>query len=324
MIRVTLYSRPECHLCDQARSQLAALQAEVPHQLVEVDVTSDLVLLGRYGEKVPVVQSGPYTLHAPFSQLDLKVALQSARDRDEGKPLLTGGSRVRAIRADRIVLSFARHWLAAINLLVFLYVGLPFAAPVLMKAGAVTPARLVYRLYSPLCHQLAFRTWFLFGEQIAYPMEAAGTSLVSYEEALGLDPNDVLAARAFVGDERVGYKVALCQRDVAIYGGLLFGGLAFGLLRRRLRPLPLWIWALFGVLPIAIDGGTQLLGVFPFLSFLARESTPFLRTLTGGVFGILNVWMAYPYVQESMDETVAALVPKLAAVGRQSRPAPTS
>jgi hypothetical protein len=48
------------------------------------------------------------------------------------KPRVTGRARDLVIGLDRIILSLARHWLLFINLLVFLYVGLPFTAPVLM------------------------------------------------------------------------------------------------------------------------------------------------------------------------------------------------
>lgn len=313
MIRVTLYTKPDCSLCDTAREALAFLQAEHPHQLVEVNIEGDPALEKRFGESIPVVQAGPYLLKAPFEERDLRVALAAARDRADRIAQPSEATRRTALRADRVVLFIARHWLGMVNVLLFIYVGLPFTAPVLMKFGATTPASWIYKAYSPLCHQLAFRSWFLFGEQPAYPRLAAGTSLTSYGQATGLDENDLGAARDFVGDAQLGYKVALCQRDVAIYGGMLLGGLLFVFLRRRLKPLPIWLWILVGVLPIAIDGGTQLLSVFPLFSVFSRESTPFLRSLTGGLFGLMNISMAFPQVQDSMDEVAAALIPRLAA-----------
>ncbi len=83
-------------------------------------------------------------------------------------------NRGQAIRLNRGLLFFARHWLAAFNLAVLVYVGLPFLAPTLMHAGYETQARWIYTVYSPLCHQLAFRSWFLFGEQPAYPTNSGG------------------------------------------------------------------------------------------------------------------------------------------------------
>lgn len=55
----------------------------------------------------------------------------------------------------------------------------------------------------------------------------------------------------------MGEQVAFCQRDVAIYGSLLLGGLVFGLVRHRLKPLQLRYYVFF-LVPIALDGGMQL------------------------------------------------------------------
>ena len=314
MMRVTLYTKKDCELCDEARADLAELQPSVPHRLVEIDVESDPVLSARHGDSLPVVETGPYTLRAPFSLTDLKVVLLSAQQHAAGNPPPEGRARTRAVGMTRAVGGFSRHWLAILNTIVFLYVGLPFLAPILMKAGADGPARLIYTVYSPVCHQLAFRSWFLFGEQAAYPRTLAGTSLTSYGEATGLDENDLAAARALVGDSRLGFKVALCERDVAIYGGILLGGLIFARVRGRVRPLPLWAWLVFGVLPMAIDGGTQLISGIPIApaGWAVRESTPLLRTATGLLFGLLNVWLAYPYLEESMAETRTAVSVRLA------------
>jgi uncharacterized membrane protein/glutaredoxin len=313
MIRVTLYSKPDCSLCDEARSALASLQREIPHELIVVDVERDPALRNLYGESVPVVQVGPYTLRAPFTAVDLRVAMNAAgeRSRRMGKPESVAADSSR--RIDRGLLFFARHWVGIFNLALLIFVGLPFLAPALMKAGATTPASWIYTAYRPFCHQMAFRTWFLFGEQAAYPLRSAGTGLTPYGEATGLDENDFYGARDFRGNEQLGYKVAFCQRDVAIYGGMLMAGLAFALFGRKMKPLPVLVWVVIGIVPIAIDGGTQILGGLPFLSAISRESTPFLRTLTGGLFGIMNIFFAYPYLQESMAETIATIVPRLQA-----------
>jgi uncharacterized membrane protein/glutaredoxin len=317
-MRVTLYTKAHCELCDRARDQLAGLQQEIPHTLVEVDIESEATLSAKYGEMVPVVEIGPYTLKAPFSELDLKVALLSARDGLSGKGVDGPGvKRTQAVSLNRGLLFFARHWLAAFNLAVLVYVGLPFAAPTLMHLGYERQARWIYTVYSPLCHQLAFRSWFVFGEQPAYPRALAGTNLVSYGQATGLDENDYLGARAFLGNPTVGYKTALCERDIAIYGAIFLSGIAFVFLRKWIKPIPIWLWFLIGIVPIALDGGTQLISVLPIPGLSAilpmRESTPLLRTLTGGLFGVANVWLAYPYIEESMAETRALIAAKLHA-----------
>ncbi len=244
---------------------------------------------------------------------DLRVTLAAARDGHKTAARTSGVSQDAAVRLNRGLRYITAHWLALLNIAVLLYVGLPFAAPALMKAGATRQANWIYTAYSPLCHQFAFRSWFLFGEQAAYPRELAGTSLKSFGEVTGIDENDIWAARRFVGNEQVGYKVAFCERDIAIYGGIFVAGVLFTLVRHRLKPLPVYIWFLVGIVPIALDGGTQLLSglPIPLIEFAARESTPFLRTLTGALFGVMNVWLAYPYLQESMAETKAIVSAKL-------------
>ncbi len=55
MSRVTLYGKPGCHLCEEARAVVAAVRAELGFELEEVDVSIDPVLHARYGERIPVV-----------------------------------------------------------------------------------------------------------------------------------------------------------------------------------------------------------------------------------------------------------------------------
>jgi glutathione S-transferase len=52
---VTLYSRPRCHLCDEARQVILGLREELPFELREVDIERDDDLLARYLERIPVI-----------------------------------------------------------------------------------------------------------------------------------------------------------------------------------------------------------------------------------------------------------------------------
>jgi glutaredoxin len=52
---VTLYSRPGCHLCDEAREVLERLRTQAAFTLEEIDITSDDALHARYLERIPVV-----------------------------------------------------------------------------------------------------------------------------------------------------------------------------------------------------------------------------------------------------------------------------
>jgi uncharacterized membrane protein len=192
--------------------------------------------------------------------------------------------------ANGLVLWVARHWLFLFNLAWGMYVGIPFLAPILMHLGLIMPANAIYGVYSIFCHQLPDHSFFLFGHDHA-PLEPV---LVQGGMAEGLN---LLVMRRFVGNELLGYKVALCQRDVAIYGSVLLAGLVYGIVRNRriVRPLPLKVYALF-LIPIAVDGISQMFGL--------RESNWVLRTITGMVFGVGSVWLAYPYVEEAMESVI--------------------
>jgi glutaredoxin len=55
MSRVTLYGRPGCHLCDEAREALQRVRTTIPFTLEEVDIETDDELHKRYLERIPVV-----------------------------------------------------------------------------------------------------------------------------------------------------------------------------------------------------------------------------------------------------------------------------
>lgn len=273
-------------------------------------------------------------------------------------------ARATAIRLNLLLLSIARNWLAIALTILAVYVSLPFIAPTLMHLGLDDAGRAVYSLYTPMCHRFGFRSFFLYGEQPAYPLAEAGSNLPTYESYVGRthllddfnvgiapqppfnvrglpefsgldipanivpeDPTDViavtnfaqfqLASSSFLGNERMGWKMTLCERDIAIYGALLIGGLIYRIpfVRRRLRPVPLWLYVLLGILPIAIDGGTQYLGYPPFNVWEPRETIPFFRVLTGATFGLMNAWLGFVYIEQSMKETQYDMEYKLVNAG---------
>ena len=55
MSAVTLYARPGCHLCDEARDVLLRVREDRPFELLEVDIERDDELFKRYLERIPVV-----------------------------------------------------------------------------------------------------------------------------------------------------------------------------------------------------------------------------------------------------------------------------
>ena len=319
MINATLYYRQGEPDSQKAIEDIKVVGERLPHNLILVDVDTDSDLKARFEGKTPMARIGPYTLQKGFGQQELEVALGAAIDRaarlakDDDKAYQQRVERGKNYsNADRFVNWFSHHYLALFNFVLFLYVGLPFAAPVLMKEGATGAARAIYTIYSPLCHQLAFRSWFLFGEQAYYPRSLANISGVStYEAMMGLNPaadektdTFIFDARNFIGNDQVGYKVALCERDVAMYGALLLFGLIFAMTGKKIKPVKWYAWLAIGLVPIAVDGFSQLPGLIVGLpDIINRESTPFLRTLTGVLFGLMTAWYLYPLIEASMKET---------------------
>jgi glutaredoxin len=52
---ITLYGRPGCHLCDDARAVLERVRAEIPFEVHSVNIEDDDALLRTYLERIPVV-----------------------------------------------------------------------------------------------------------------------------------------------------------------------------------------------------------------------------------------------------------------------------
>ena len=98
---------------------------------------------------------------------------------------------------DRFVLFVTQYWLLLAITFLLIFAGLPFLAPVLMHAGVTALAELIYKAYSFTCHQLAYRTFFFFGDKPAYTID-------ELQRALGVtnDASDALFWREFLGNAR--------------------------------------------------------------------------------------------------------------------------
>ena len=58
MTTVTLYGRPGCHLCDEARDALDRVRRRAPFEIEEIDIETDDALHARYLERIPVIAIG--------------------------------------------------------------------------------------------------------------------------------------------------------------------------------------------------------------------------------------------------------------------------
>jgi uncharacterized membrane protein len=256
--------------------------------------------------------------------------------------------RQRTVQLNRWTLRVARNWLKIALVAVGIFAALPWVAPTLMHLGLTAPARTLYTVYSPFCHQFAFRSIFLYGDQAFYPRAVSGTPLTPFEEEtaasqewleavshwVGLpgrsmfptvadfdpfvwSPDLQFASREFVGNPQMGYKTTLCARDMASYTMLFVGIVIYSVpaVRRRLRPAPIFLYVLLGLAPIGIDGMSQLLGYPPFNLWQPRETDPIFRVVTGGLFGFMNAWLGLPYLEASFQDTRRQIEIKLARAG---------
>lgn len=69
---------------------------------------------------------------------------------------------------DRIVYGFVRHWLRYVNILVLLYAGLPWLAPLAKAFNVPLVNEIIFFVYRFFCHQLPDRSFTLYGHQVAF------------------------------------------------------------------------------------------------------------------------------------------------------------
>jgi uncharacterized membrane protein len=148
-----------------------------------------------------------------------------------------------------------RHWLGVVNGVLGTYVGLAVATPIAYMFGLTGPASAVFRVYRVFCDQLPTHSLFIGG-----------------------------------------YQICLCARCLAIYTTMLLVGLTLNVVRRMRPRQPIagiswWVWIL-AMLPMALDGGTQLFGL--------RESNLVLRLLTGFLFGLATALFTLPQMDAAV------------------------
>jgi uncharacterized membrane protein len=235
------------------------------------------------------------------------------------------------ILLQKSILLLARRWYLLAMLLAWIILALALLAPVLMAAGQPEAAQAIYRFLAPHDHQLPQRSYFLFGQH-------GWLQSYSLEQILawGGDPNRL---RAFVGNPEIGFKMGLNHRMVAIFSGIVVGGLVWGLAGGRPRLGAGW-FIVFS-LPLLLDGFSHMLSENSNLGF--REGNAWavaltgaifpgefytgstigslnwlLRTVTGLLFGLGLVWFLFSYLAVQFALLRHKLEPKLKRAADQS------
>jgi uncharacterized membrane protein len=216
------------------------------------------------------------------------------------------GSHEMEIWLNRQTWRLAKHWLLVVNILSGAFVGLAYLAPLLMHYGYTTPAKMIYYAYRVTCHQLPSRSFFIFGYQGAFCHRdtaiwaAFFTGGVAYHFVryrlkplpfhwwiLALIPNGLDGGTQLVGPL---YEVL---PDWSLTGFALIVWLILtGMM--ALRRVTHWQYYLFVLcFPLAMM----------YVQFTGpRLSTWQLRTLTGSIMGLANVWLMFPLLEESFRD----------------------
>lgn len=168
-------------------------------------------------------------------------------------------------------------WLWAIIFSIFNF--LPILAPISLDLGFAPLGNNIHALYHNISHQFAHRSYFLFGEQVSYSVSELPLTLT------GDFLPDSNALSQFIGDDRLGWKLAWSDRLVSMYGAALITTFFYILLHQRkgFRPLSLSVMLLM-IVPLIIDGTTHAMSDAESLTAGFRWDNTWLANLTGNRF----------------------------------------
>lgn len=135
-------------------------------------------------------------------------------------------------RPSKILDAFVRIAPEFITILLVIYAFLPVLSPILFSLDAYFSARLIQNVYQKFCHQRVERSLFLFGEETVAGKSAIGR-FYTIEELKNagaipeVNPNapffsvrETYYGYPYWGNDEVGYKVAFCVRDMALYSAM--------------------------------------------------------------------------------------------------------
>ena len=79
-VRVTIYTKPGCHLCDEAKEELRHARCRDAYTLEEINIETDPELFRRYGVEIPVIAiDGHVTFKYRVSAADFERQIKRAR-----------------------------------------------------------------------------------------------------------------------------------------------------------------------------------------------------------------------------------------------------
>jgi uncharacterized membrane protein len=226
-------------------------------------------------------------------------------------------------KIDQVILWLVRHWVFVVSVLLGVYALTPFLAPLFMALGWNIPGKLIYLIYSFLCHQLPERSYFLFGAKFSY-------TLPEIQAAWG-NTNNIVILRQFAGNAQMGWKVAWSDRMVSMFTSLWLFGILWGSVKKDIKRIPWWVLILL-ILPLALDGASHFISDMAgigqgfrdsntWLAVLTHHALPrffytgdawgsfnaWMRLITGVLFGFGMVWFGFPYIDAVFKDSAQAI-----------------
>jgi uncharacterized membrane protein len=261
MKTVRLYSKEGCQPCEEAKAILVAAAAQMPFEVKIVDIEKDPVLDKLFGEHVPVADFGDETrLYWPFALDDVLETLNGTpkSSQEMGTAQATTSPAVTGRTRDLVIIVDKFIYQLAKHWILFI--------------GFFLALYVVLPILAPVL--------MAGGRTGSANLIYSGYRIACHQ----------LPSRSYF---IFGHQMAFCHRDTAIYASILVALIVFAFVRHRVKPLSWKIYILF-LIPMALDGGTQILGL--------RTSNWQLRTLTGVLFGLGSAWLALPYLEEAFQD----------------------
>ena len=184
----------------------------------------------------------------------------------------------------------------------FIFIATLILTPIFAHFGMDSLASFFYNIYTPTCHQWIYRSFCVFDDYsiqdcILHDNEQESMVFTQYTSDEMNYTGQFFYSRDQIGRMRaervernglIGYKFPNDARNMGIWISLFIGG-GF-VLRRDPTKLPSPIWFILALIPIGIDGTSQM--------FALRESINILRFATGFIAGFGTSFYIYPMIYD--------------------------
>lgn len=222
-------------------------------------------------------------------------------------------------KVNQFTVHFAKHWLLWINIISGLFIALPFIAPILEVLGFDSIAHVIFGAYRVTCHQLPERSYFIFGHQVALCHRCTAIwSSFFIGGVLFQFVRHRLQVMPF-------HWWILALIPAGIDGGTQLVGPLYEIFPAwGLTGFAIGVWLILTAVLVAqgIKAWQYYLFVLIFpLSMIfvhltgTRLSNWELRSITGSIWGLANVWLIFPMFEESFADVKEELSRRLELAG---------